>query len=101
MFSNSEVAEYESDGAGLFLPKGFTVYFSSVVASAPRPAPISGLPLSPNLWFGACNLTYPICGSSKLLFTNSIRAFSNTLNEPETISISINFGTISGDWLSR
>ena len=88
------------DGAGLPVSYGSTVYSSTDTAGAPSPAATSGLALSPILWFGLCTLTYPICGSSWILF-NSILAFSNIVNDPDTISISTSFGTTSGAALSR
>ena len=48
-FNILEVAEYESDGAGLVLSKGSTVYDSTKTDGLPNPAPTSGLDVSPNL----------------------------------------------------
>ena len=48
-FNILEVAEYESDGAGLVVSKGSTVYDSTKTDGLPNPAPTSGLDVSPNL----------------------------------------------------
>ena len=49
IFNNLDVAEYVSDGAGLVLSNGSTVYVSTETEGDPKPAPISGLEVSPNL----------------------------------------------------
>ena len=85
-----------SEGDGLVLSYGSTVYSSTKTDGDPKPAPTSGLEESPNLWFGFCILMNPICSPLISIFT-----FSNTLKVPDDIVISTNFGTISGIPLSR
>ena len=62
-----------------------------------NPAPISGLEVSPNLWFGFWILINPI----DLLSESKIMASSNGVNVPDSILISQTFGAISTCWLSR
>ena len=49
MFKSFDVAEYVSEGAGLVLSYGSTVYSSTKTDGDPKPAPTSGLEESPNL----------------------------------------------------
>ena len=67
-----------SDGAGLEVSKGSTVYFSSKTERDPNPAPTSGLDESPNLWLGCFILANPICVPSISMLISS-----KTLNVPE------------------
>ena len=48
-FNILDVAEYVSDGAGLVVSNGSTVYDSTKTDGLPSPAPTSGLDVSPNL----------------------------------------------------
>ena len=75
---------------------GSIIYFSTFELGAPNPAVNSGLLSSPNLWLGAWDLIKPIWVPFISTFT-----FSKTEKVPEAISISINFGTISGIPLSK
>ena len=102
IFNNLDVAEYVSDGAGLVLSNGSTVYVSTETEGDPKPAPISGLEVSPNLWLGFCILANPsVSGLANLLKDFVILTSSSTLNVPFCIFISTNLGTISGIALSR
>ena len=59
-----------SDGAGLDVSKGSTVYSSTKTDGLPNPAPTSGLDVSPNLWLGFCILANAIWVPSSSIFTS-------------------------------
>ena len=69
-----------SDGAGLDVSKGSTVYSSTKTDGLPNPAPTSGLDVSPNLWLGAWDLIKPIWVPFISTFT-----FSKTEKVPEEL----------------